>query len=80
MEKVFAGNDREKFDVAQFRDDDNSRKTSKFGDQDYDCKYGTIPYFYSFSFISFEIKIHKTYKIYEKSVVNIQVSSFKKGN
>ncbi len=37
MEKVFAGTDRdrEKFDVAQFRDDDNSRKTSKFSDRKY---------------------------------------------
>lgn len=37
MEKVFAGK-QEKFDVTQFRDDDNSRKTSKFSDQAYDCK------------------------------------------
>ncbi|KAJ6644523.1 Anion exchange protein 2 [Pseudolycoriella hygida] len=38
MEKVFAGpdRDREKFDVAQFRDDDNSRKNSKYSDQAYD--------------------------------------------
>lgn len=43
MEKVFAGKDRdrEKFDVDQFRDDDNTRKTSKFSDQAYDCKYRT---------------------------------------
>lgn len=37
MEKVFAGKDRErdKFDVAQFRDDENS----KFSDQVYERKY-----------------------------------------
>lgn len=47
MEKVFAGpdRDREKFDVAQFRDDDNSRKTSKFSDQAYDCKLSFFAYF-----------------------------------
>lgn len=40
MEKVFAGDrDREKFDLTRFRDDDNSRKNSKFSDQAYDCKY-----------------------------------------
>lgn len=40
MEKVFAGDrDREKFDLAQFRDDDNSRKNSKYSDQSYECKY-----------------------------------------
>lgn len=40
MEKVFAGKDRDKgkFDVAQFHDDENSRKSSKFSDQAYDCK------------------------------------------
>lgn len=43
MEKVFAGKDldREKFDLAQFRDDGNSRKSSKFGDQAYECKYAS---------------------------------------
>lgn len=37
MEKVFAGKDREreKFDLTQFRDDENS----KFSDQVYECKY-----------------------------------------
>lgn len=59
MEKVFAGKDRdrEKFDLAQFRDDDNSRKSSKFSDQAYDCKYALLKNFLFSNFSCYSLKV-----------------------